>query len=229
MNKRGELEAMVQDLNLDFIHATESWLNSSIDNAEFLPEGYSVYRRDRPNHRHRGEFFAFKEDLPITRRSDLESKSETLWCQLNIKGERTILFGTVYKPKHDDTTTFIDFAKSLDLINSCNKLNDIVIQGDFNQPNISWEDNSILPDVNASKETATELLHTIHSNGIDQLVRKPTRGKRIHETLILKARVKPYGVSLTSKGRGQYCLVPYINQNMMIPPPSLTLQNRLIL
>ena len=184
MNKRGEWEAMVHDLNPDFICATETWLDSSIDSAEFLPEGYSVYRRDRPNDRHGGVFFAFKEDLPITRRPDLESKSETIWCQLNIKGERTILFGTVYKPKHDDITTVMDFAKSLDLINSCNKLSDIVIQGDFNQPNINWEDNSILSDVNASKETAEELLHTIYNNGIDQLVRKPTRGKRILDLVL---------------------------------------------
>ena len=48
----------------------------------------------------------------------------------------------------------MDFAKSFDLINSYKKLNDMVIQGDFNQPNINWEDNSILSDVNASKENS---------------------------------------------------------------------------
>ena len=80
----------------------------------------------------------------------------------------------------------MDFAKSLDLmlINSCNKLNDIVIQGDFNQPNINWEDNSIPSDVNTSKETAEELLHAIHNNDIDQLVRKLTRGKRILDLVL---------------------------------------------
>lgn len=129
MNKRGEWEAMVHELNPDFIHATETWLDSSIDNAEFLPDGYSVIRRDRPDDRHGGVFFAYRDDLPITRRPDLENKSEIIWCQLKIKGKRPVLFGTVYKPKHDDITTVMDLAKSLDLINSHSKLYDIVIKG----------------------------------------------------------------------------------------------------
>jgi hypothetical protein len=49
-NKLSELEAIVNDLNPDFILLTETWYNSQINNASLNISGYSLktdLRRDR--------------------------------------------------------------------------------------------------------------------------------------------------------------------------------------
>ncbi|XP_030834498.1 uncharacterized protein LOC115921297 [Strongylocentrotus purpuratus] len=175
MNKRAEWEAMIHELQPDFIHGTETWLDPSINSAEFLPEGYTALRRDRLSDRHGGVFFAYRKDLPVKRRKDLETNCEIMWCQLDIQGKRPILFGTVYKPKHDDTETVDKLAASLELINNCAKLRDIVLQGDFNQPNIDWLTSSTVLNHSASKESADKLLQTTQAYGLEQKVMQPTR------------------------------------------------------
>ncbi len=62
-----------------------------------------------------------------------------IWCELNIRGRRPNLFGTVYKPNHDDIQTVDNLAASLELINKSKRMKDVVLHGDFNQPNIDWE------------------------------------------------------------------------------------------
>ncbi|XP_072050267.1 uncharacterized protein [Amphiura filiformis] len=177
MNKRAEWEAMIHELQPDFIHGTETWLDSSIENAECLPDGYALHRRDRSSgtDRHGGVFFAYRKDLPVNRRQDLETNSEMLWCQLNIQGRRPILFGTLYKPKHDDIETVEDLAVMLETINNHSKLKDVVIQGDLNQPNIDWVNKKVIVNHPASKITAERLLQTVQEHGLDQVVDKPTR------------------------------------------------------
>ncbi|XP_072051513.1 uncharacterized protein [Amphiura filiformis] len=175
MNKRSEWESLLHDIKPDFIQGTETWLEASIDNAEFLPEEYTAFRKDRPNDRHGGVIFVYRKDIPVIRRLDLEGDSESIWCQLDIEGRRSLLFGTVYKPRHDDIDTVIDFKNTLEIINSYSKLKDIIIQGDFNQPNVNWDDWSVIKDHSASKETAELLMQVLQNNGLDQLVKRPTR------------------------------------------------------
>ncbi|XP_072014906.1 uncharacterized protein [Amphiura filiformis] len=168
---------MIHELKPDFIHGTETWLDSSIENAEFLPDGYALHRRDRSSgtDRHGGVFFAYRKDLPVNRRQELETNSEMLWCQLDIQGRRPILFGTLYKPKHDDIETVEDLAVMLENINNHSKLKDVVIQGDLNQPNIDWVNKTVIVNHPASKTTAERLLQTVQEHGLEQVVDKPTR------------------------------------------------------
>ena len=47
LNKKNELNIMVEDIDLRIIGRTESWANTDITNAELGLTGYVMFRRDR--------------------------------------------------------------------------------------------------------------------------------------------------------------------------------------
>ena len=51
----------------------------------------------------------------------------------------------------------------------------IVLSGDFNQPNIDWENSTLAPGNSASKDTAELLLSAVTGFGLNQYVKEPTR------------------------------------------------------
>ena len=47
INKKNELNIMVDDIKPDIIGITESWANNDITDAELGLEGYMMFRKDR--------------------------------------------------------------------------------------------------------------------------------------------------------------------------------------
>ena len=174
-NKVAEFHALIEEHQPDIIAGTETWLNSDIGNSEIMPQGYISIRRDRRGDSHGGVMLAYKKDLTVTRRSELESIGENLWCQVNIKGRRPIIFGVIYKPKHNDSYVIDEVRGAIDIINSKQRTVDIIVTGDFNQGNVDWENNMIIQDHYASKVTAEKLLDFSRNYNMQQLVTEPTR------------------------------------------------------
>ena len=60
MNKKTELNIMVDDINPHIIGITESWANKDMTNAELGLEGYVMFRKDRIGRRsitiHQGHY-----------------------------------------------------------------------------------------------------------------------------------------------------------------------------
>ncbi|XP_072051494.1 uncharacterized protein [Amphiura filiformis] len=102
-----------------------------------------------------------------------------LWNQIELKGQSSLLLGTVYKPKHDDSLTVDHLQDALTEINRKIPNNNIVICGDFNQPNADWINLCTLPIPWACKRTANKLINTTVEHGLVQFVTKPTRGNNI--------------------------------------------------
>ena len=79
-SKIADIAAVIDQYKPDIIFGTESWLNSNIESNEIFPNGYKLFRKDRPDDCHGdGVFQAVKNDIIITRRSDLDSD-----CQNNL-------------------------------------------------------------------------------------------------------------------------------------------------
>ena len=51
INKKDELNIMVDDINPHIIGITESWANNDISDAELVLEGYAMFRKDRMGRR----------------------------------------------------------------------------------------------------------------------------------------------------------------------------------
>ena len=179
-NKTAELEHLIQHHQPDIIQATETWLKPDTSTSEIFPEGYTVFRRDRTTGDRGGILFACKNNIIVTERKEFSSEAEMLWHQIQLKGQNSILLGTVYKPMHNDIATVGHLEKVLNKINYKMPNTNIILCGDFNQPNADWINLCTIPSITwACKKTAEKLLNVAVENGLHQIVDKPTRGDNI--------------------------------------------------
>ena len=79
---------------------TETWLSSDHRNSELLLDNYDLFRKDRAS-RGSGVLIAVKKDLCAVEIPS-SSDTESVFCKINIKGKRTIVFGSVYRPPNSD-------------------------------------------------------------------------------------------------------------------------------
>ena len=64
INKKTELNIMVDDIKPHIIGITESWANKDITNAELGLDGYVMFRKDRIGRRGGGVLLYIKDTIP---------------------------------------------------------------------------------------------------------------------------------------------------------------------
>ena len=103
-NKRVEFSNLINDLKIDIVLASETWLYSNISNSELCLNDFDVFRNDRPS-RGGGVFIAVRKELcgeVIPSCKDLES----VFVKINVKGRKTVVLGSVYRPTESDNLDF---------------------------------------------------------------------------------------------------------------------------
>ena len=98
INKKTELNIMVDDIKPHIIGITESWANNDITDAELGLEGYVMFRKDRMGRRGGGVLLYIKESIPayeVQLQEEADCK-EALWCNL-VTGHTTVTIGVVYR------------------------------------------------------------------------------------------------------------------------------------
>ena len=88
INKKTELNIMVDDIKPHIIGITESWANNDITDAELGLEGYVMFRKDRMGRRGGGVLLYIKESIPayeVQLEEEADCK-EALWCQWRSQG-----------------------------------------------------------------------------------------------------------------------------------------------
>ena len=91
MNKKSELNIMVNDSDPHIIGITESWANKHITDAELGLEGYVMFRKDRMGRRGGGVLLYVKDTIPayeIQLREEADCE-EAIWCKL-VTGHNTL-------------------------------------------------------------------------------------------------------------------------------------------
>ena len=175
VGKTAELANLAHSLKPDIIFGTESWLASKHHNAEIFPKGYSIYRKDRPDHTHGGGIFlAVSEDLTSSVEPELLTECEIVWTKVKLKGRRTLLISCFYHPHthmKNSIDNFLESARRATL--SENAI--IVIAGDFNLPGWDWCTKLLKP-------TQYPAIHHKFREGIEDLGlevvnQEPTRGE----------------------------------------------------
>ena len=64
INKKDELNIMIDDIKPHIIGITESWANNDITDAELGLEGYVMFRKDRMGRRGGGVLLYIKDTIP---------------------------------------------------------------------------------------------------------------------------------------------------------------------
>ena len=84
VNKKNELNIMVEDTDTHIISITESWANTYITDAELGLTGYVMFRSDRIGRRGGGVILYVKESIQVYE-IKLESEAdydEAVWCKI---------------------------------------------------------------------------------------------------------------------------------------------------
>ena len=171
MNKRDELTERIMELNPDVIQITEIFpkrkgtteINCDI---EFSLPGYcKPIVNKNPS---RGILILVKENIDVKVNNEMSDFKESLFCNITIN-DINILLGCIYRSGSDNKEQSTDdLIKLLEQADK-QKYDKIIINGDFNYPEIDWLDES--------KATGNDekFLNCLKDLFLNQMVQKPTR------------------------------------------------------
>ena len=133
INKKNELNIMVEDIDPHIIGITESWANTDITYAELGLTGYVMFRRDRIGRRGGGVILYVKESIQADE-IKLESEAdynEAVWCKI-VSGNSKLTIGLVYRSPNINEA---DNTKIQNAIKEVSK-GECIIMRDFNHGHI---------------------------------------------------------------------------------------------
>ena len=186
-NKLNEFNAFIDSVKPNYVAITETWLNDSVPDSLIDPRNqYSIFRRDRPTgngNPSRGggvclmvsnQFRCLQTEVVIDVVGvdvvcvDMFCKSETI--RMIVCYRSTLLS----RASLDVNNKLISCLNKL-----CNVKHTILLLGDFNLPNISWNTNNIPTD-----SIHLAFLECFFANGLTQLNNFATRGDVILDLVL---------------------------------------------
>lgn len=176
------LEEIGAEYNGALICVTESHLRNEIRDAEIEMKGYEMYRADRANDRKKG-------GVVIYARDDIVKDTQMLTKGSNGEIEHVILYINtwkiflccMYRPPRCSTENMLEVLRIIE--HEARKLGapepTIIINGDFNFPDIQWDDTTIYGGTTEDRLQANSLFTMMESLMLKQIIRIPTRGNNI--------------------------------------------------
>ena len=171
-NKRAEFSNLMDETGCDVVIGTETWLSPHHKNSELLLNNYDIFRKDRAT-RGGGVLIAVKKDLCAV---EIPSSTDTecIFCKINIKGKKTIIFGSFYRPPSSDFNYSVSINKEIYSIYNKFKNATLWLGGDFNLPDIDWPNHDIKG--NQNSQSINSLYLDMSSDlCLNQIVESPTR------------------------------------------------------
>ncbi len=162
------------------VMATETWLSADIKNSEIFPPEYDVYRKDRSS-RGGGVLLLINNRLISSSLPELDSDCEIIWAKISIEGHKQLVVGSFYRPPNTNQAYLNNLQSSLSRISNTNS--HVLLGGDFNAPDIDWENEQVKP-TSSRPGLHSSLLETINDAGLVQIVDQPTRNNNILDLLL---------------------------------------------
>ena len=145
-----------------------------------MERDFNIYRRDRTDRTGGGVLLAVRENILSMRRRDLEKKAEILVCEIHPESRKKMAVIVFYRPPDSDLNYIKEFKKTLQLIRSQNKFDQLIVCGDFNLPNIDWN-TGVTTNNNIINQHFTK---TVKDHYLWQLVNFPTRGENTLDLIL---------------------------------------------
>ena len=181
--KRSEFLTALEYIKPDIVCGVESWLTGvkpgkpqapdAIATSEIFPDDYNVYRNDR-NSSGGGVFIMTHKSLTVEEKPDLVTECEINWVKLKLQNHKDQFIGVFYMPHRNDKDVK-QLRLSLDKLTASGaKDTNIILAGDFNSPDINWENHTVSN--NATDRPVQELLADVASSfSLTQIHNHPTR------------------------------------------------------
>ena len=174
------IKPLIENNPIDICTISETWLHDLIPNSFVNIQGYTLIRQDRmlPGLNKRGGGLVIYLSNRIEHyinRSDLNCCDENIemqWIEIHLPNQKKYFIGNIYRPPNTDS------AEALTKLNLCfGKLNkitrsEIFCLGDFNI------------DLLKPSKDRKSLYDTLSENGLEQLIKEPTRQTLKTKTLL---------------------------------------------
>ncbi|MEW8547660.1 MAG: reverse transcriptase family protein [Candidatus Thiodiazotropha sp.] len=128
-----------------------------------------------------GVLIAVKNTLVASPVSDLDTDCEVTWIRVELSNSKPLFIGSFYRtPSSDDPEVINKLHESVSKL-TCKDtaLPNIILNGDFNTPDIIWENSSIRTNPNYSMSLNNSMLDFVSANFLTQMTNVPTRNDNI--------------------------------------------------
>ena len=151
---------------------TETWLSGDVTDDEILTDlpNFDVFRNDRKGARGGGVLIATSKLLSCSV-VDITTDLEILWLLIR-STPLTLLLGVCYRPPQSSPDFPQKFNNILNHLILKHPNARVLIFGDFNYPDIDWQDQAALSGTSAE---AKEFVNICLNFNLTQLVLEPTR------------------------------------------------------
>ena len=175
VNKRNELNIMVEDTDPHIIGITESWATPDISDAELGMTGYVMFRKDRIGRRGGGVILYIKKsiqayEIKLEKEAECE---EAVWCNI-VSGNSTLTVGLVYRSPNINTEENEKIQNALKEVTK----RDCIIMGDFNHGRIQWKS------LQSTGSEDQKFLNLVQDCFLIQHVLEPTRGENVLDIVL---------------------------------------------
>ena len=174
---------LVYTEDLDIVLVTETWLHRDVESSELLYSGYSIYRNDREK-RAGGALIAVKtcafKSVTAYPLADELQHLQIAPAVVTTASDQKILFYSCYRPL-DSHPSWV-YLSNIFLDQVCDQFQNMVIGGDINLPNISWDSVD-----SASGANELPFIEALHDHFLTQINNMPTCGSNILDLVITSA------------------------------------------
>ena len=127
-SKFAEFTCFVNEHHFDVIAISETWLDESVADSEFTPDGYSCFRKDRSlNFYPEGTYsvqarggvaILVSNSLNPTRNVELDTDAELIWVNIQPNDSTTALLGVAYRPDKGGLQCMSKICESLNKVHT---------------------------------------------------------------------------------------------------------------
>ena len=172
-DKKELLEEALFENNIDVILGSETHLDPSIKEKEFLPEAYKCFRCDRTKNNSKGGAIIIVKKELITEQVKKSELCELVSVKIQTH-KHPVIIAACYRPPDSNLLIATNICNEIKALRNTFKNSPIWFGGDINLPDIDWNNNAIVS--HHYKKNINEIfLETFDDCGLEQLVKFPTR------------------------------------------------------
>ena len=168
-NKRNSLEIFVETHKIDIVVGSETHLNNSIKNSEFLPPGFLAKRKDRDDG-YGGVIIMYRDKIKANEITHDTAEIVSLKIETY---QKPVIISACYRSMNNSNEKNKQLSAEITRLGSKYKNSHIWIGGDFNLPDIDWSNNTISSH-QYPKELNEQYLESFELSNLKQLVDFPT-------------------------------------------------------
>ena len=175
-----ELQFKVDTTKPGIVSVTETWAKSDKSDAAYSLKGYNLYRNDRSDG-FGGTILYIKDgiDQRVCRPLNTEGFDNSAWCWIIEKGGKKTLVGSIYRSTNSTEENDKLLLDKLLLANEIAGDNRVLILGDFNLPNIDWEEKELR---RGARRIEEQMLDVVNDCFLYQHVKEDTRFRNLQSS-----------------------------------------------